>query len=381
MHFLKVIGPLTRFTAIVGNSVEAGMLGPGDFVGEMTLLDALMASEEQCPNEAMNRGFDVTARSRAQLLKFSVSKFASTLELIDTGFKIAHEEQNCVRPKILEVMKARSIARTIDVFNLAIFQGLDADGLQVLHSCSKLVNFRKGEAIFCKGDPGDFFYVVCQGRVNFTDPDQPDLEVFEECVKGEYFGEMALTRNEEPRKLTATAAESTICMQTPGAKFQELFLQDVVVRSEFELRSLERQVSLAAVLAHPDSCAALRRFLEAENADENLAFWLAVEEYRGLEDSDPMKWRRADEIFAEFVITTAPHCVNISAKCRQAVEKSFADKEVSGAVFDRAQKAIELLIKRDNFPRFLKSGSFTEFLIALGAFGVKKQSAATGAKS
>ena len=67
--------------------------------------------------------------------------------------------------------------------------------------------------------------------------------------------------------------------------------------------------------------------------------------------------------------------------CRQAVEKSFADKEVSGAVFDRAQKAIELLIKRDNFPRFLKSGSFTEFLIALGAFGVKKQSAATGAKS
>ena len=144
-----------------------------------------------------------------------------------------------------------------------------------------------------------------------------------------------------------------------------------------ELRSLERHASLAAVLVHPDACAAFRRFLEAENADENLAFWQTVEDYRVLEDSDPMKWQRADEIFAEFVITTAPHSVNISAKCRQAVEKAFADKEISGTVFDRAQKAIELMIKRDNFPRFLRSGAFTEFLIALGAFGVKKESAAT----
>ena len=60
------------------------------------------------------------------------------------------------------------------------FQGLENHDLHVLHHCSKLVNFRKGEAIYNKGDAGEFFYVVCAGVVHITDPDDMRLGVIEE---------------------------------------------------------------------------------------------------------------------------------------------------------------------------------------------------------
>ena len=78
-------------------------------------------------------------------------------------------------------------------------------------------------------------------------------------------------------------------------------------------------------------------------------------------------------MFEEYIITTAPRMVNISAKVRKAVEKSFEEGDVQLDVFDRAQKAIENVMKRDNYPRFVRSDAFAALLEAIGGYKARQE--------
>ncbi|MGH2516878.1 MAG: Crp/Fnr family transcriptional regulator [Ktedonobacterales bacterium] len=108
----------------------------------------------------------------------------------------------------------RTTSETIDateqgktLAQVAIFAGLDADGLHELASAARRRTFRGGEVIFHRDDPGQVLYVIRTGKVKIyiTSPDgqEVSLAVF---GPGDYFGELALLDG-QPRSASAVAIE------------------------------------------------------------------------------------------------------------------------------------------------------------------------------
>lgn len=90
---------------------------------------------------------------------------------------------------------------------VAIFAGLDADGLRELASAARRRTFRSGEVIFHRDDPGQVLYVIRTGKVKIyitsQDGQEVSLAVF---GPGDYFGELALLDG-QPRSASAVAIE------------------------------------------------------------------------------------------------------------------------------------------------------------------------------
>jgi len=90
---------------------------------------------------------------------------------------------------------------------VAIFAGLDEDGLRELASVARRRTFRAGEVIFHRDDPGQVLYVIRSGKVKIyitsQDGQEVSLAVF---GPGDYFGELALLDG-QPRSASAVAIE------------------------------------------------------------------------------------------------------------------------------------------------------------------------------
>ncbi|CAM6031446.1 unnamed protein product [Sphagnum compactum] len=87
-----------------------------------------------------------------------------------------------------------------------LFKGLDRCQLDVIIDAMVPRSVGKGEAVFCQGDPGDFFYVVASGHFFVM----IDNEKRADIVRGPrgFFGELALLYN-CPRTATLVAGEDS----------------------------------------------------------------------------------------------------------------------------------------------------------------------------
>ncbi|XP_020353196.1 regulator of G-protein signaling 21-like isoform X1 [Oncorhynchus kisutch] len=97
---------------------------------------------------------------------------------------------------------------------------------------------------------------------------------------------------------------------------------------------------------------AFREFLRTEYSEENILFWLACEEYKTITTSNEIAIA-AKRIYAEFVHVDAPRQINIDCGTRQEITNSMSQPTLS--CFDKAQRLIYKLMKKDCYPRFLKS--------------------------
>ncbi|XP_047434547.1 regulator of G-protein signaling 5 [Mugil cephalus] len=108
---------------------------------------------------------------------------------------------------------------------------------------------------------------------------------------------------------------------------------------------------LETLLNHKSGLQAFRDFLRSEFSEENLAFWLACEEYRV--SSSTLQKTKAGSIYSQFINPDAPQEVNLDAETREALlsvmESPCAD------TFNKAQQRIYTLMAKDSFPRFLRS--------------------------
>lgn len=89
-----------------------------------------------------------------------------------------------------------------------LFANHDADALTRIAAVTQRRQFRRGEVIFHRGDPGASLYIVAAGRVKIMVPtDDGDEMVLTVMRPGDFFGELALLDG-APRSATAMALEA-----------------------------------------------------------------------------------------------------------------------------------------------------------------------------
>ena len=90
-----------------------------------------------------------------------------------------------------------------------VFGDLPVAQLKQLGALASKRTTKRGETIFCKGDPGDALYAIGTGTVKITAPSVDGREVMFNLVQeGEIFGEIALL---DGRPRTADAVAMTDC--------------------------------------------------------------------------------------------------------------------------------------------------------------------------
>jgi hypothetical protein len=128
-------------------------------------------------------------------------------------------------------------------------------------------------------------------------------------------------------------------------------------------------LDIKSVLADPKGEAQFRKFLQLEFSAENLQFCLEVAAYKkedfGVTNAAEVK-RRATKIVADFVTQTSPYQVNLDYRLAETVIKDVSAMTASGGsldpdVFNPASDAINALMVRDSFPRFLRHPLYEEY--------------------
>ncbi|XP_020623620.1 regulator of G-protein signaling 19-like isoform X3 [Orbicella faveolata] len=116
--------------------------------------------------------------------------------------------------------------------------------------------------------------------------------------------------------------------------------------------------SFESVLKHKFGVQLFQDFLRSQYGEENLNFWLAVEEYKKADDNT--RAEKARVIYEDYVSTLSPTEVSIDAKVRAEIDKNMSNPD--NDTFQVAQDHIFTLMYHDCFPRFIKSKHYKQLL-------------------
>ncbi|XP_076828693.1 regulator of G-protein signaling 5b [Brachyhypopomus gauderio] len=116
--------------------------------------------------------------------------------------------------------------------------------------------------------------------------------------------------------------------------------------------ALEWTSSLQTLLLHKDGLRAFRAFLVSEYSEENVAFYLACEDYKKTKTSSKL-CSKARKIYEEFIGNDAPREVNLDHETKTITKKNV--EEPTPSCFELAQSKIYALMEKDCYPRFLRS--------------------------
>ncbi|TNM97913.1 regulator of G-protein signaling 5b [Takifugu flavidus] len=114
--------------------------------------------------------------------------------------------------------------------------------------------------------------------------------------------------------------------------------------------------SFDKLLSSQNGLCLFRAFLVSEFSEENIAFYLACEDYK---ETKPSKQAaKARNIYEEFVRSDAPREVNLDHATKAITKENV--EEPTESCFDLAQSKIYSLMEKDCYPRFLKSPTYLE---------------------
>ncbi|KAF3699078.1 Regulator of G-protein signaling 5 [Channa argus] len=119
---------------------------------------------------------------------------------------------------------------------------------------------------------------------------------------------------------------------------------------------LKWKESFDNLLCSQNGLCLFRAFLVSEFSEENIAFYLACEDFRA---TKPTKLStKAKKIYDEFIGSDAPREVNLDHVTKAATKKNM--EQLCQSCFDLAQAKIYSLMEKDCYPRFLKSSTYLE---------------------
>mmetsp|Transcript_33856 Transcript_33856/g.72154 ORF Transcript_33856/g.72154 Transcript_33856/m.72154 type:complete len:318 (-) Transcript_33856:79-1032(-) len=161
----------------------------GDLFGELALL-------YNCPRAA-----SVTCREQAVLWQL---------------------DRECFTNIVMEsVIRKRAMCGEV-LRRIPLFAGLTPTALENIIDALKVLSFPAGTTIIQQGDIGDAFFFVYEGEVvaSRVSPESPEPSTFAHQA-GDYFGELALLRN-EPRAATVVATTDVKLFMMDSATFKRL---------------------------------------------------------------------------------------------------------------------------------------------------------------
>lgn len=98
-----------------------------------------------------------------------------------------------------------------------------------------------------------------------------------------------------------------------------------------------------------------RDFLRLEYSEENILFWLAVEDLK--RETNPIcVEEKARIIYEDYISILSPKEVSLDSKVREVVNRNMVDP--TSTTFDEAQLQIYTLMHRDSYPRFINSSLY-----------------------
>ena len=114
-----------------------------------------------------------------------------------------------------------------------------------------------------------------------------------------------------------------------------------------------RPKTLLEALHDPRQRGRLQKYLKYCYAEENLAFWVAVEKYSRMAKvlSAESRQREALDIVDTFILEGSPSQVNISGRVRKGLSKAQKYRPDS---FGEAQREIFSILEQNHFRPFLK---------------------------
>jgi CRP/FNR family transcriptional regulator, cyclic AMP receptor protein len=129
-----------------------------------------------------------------------------------------------------------------------LFHDLGREELDRLAGELRSRRYRRGEAIFHQGDPGDGLHVVLSGRVKIASVSDSGAEAILATLRpGEFFGSLALLDG-APRSASASAIDATETVILPHDGFRRLLDESPAIRDHvlrglaLEIRRLTRHV-------------------------------------------------------------------------------------------------------------------------------------------
>ncbi|VDN51751.1 unnamed protein product [Dracunculus medinensis] len=105
------------------------------------------------------------------------------------------------------------------------------------------------------------------------------------------------------------------------------------------------------------------KFLQSEYSEENIFFWLAVQELRPCIDDRPRFEKRVQEIFDKFITANSPLAINIDHDTRMDIIEKIQCMDSSiltEKIFDRAQAHVYRLMEKDCFSRFIHTPAYKD---------------------
>ncbi|XP_076384166.1 regulator of G-protein signaling 11 isoform X2 [Megalopta genalis] len=136
-------------------------------------------------------------------------------------------------------------------------------------------------------------------------------------------------------------------------------LNSSVVEVPTEKRVKRWALSMEELMSDPTGLQEFTNYLRKEYSHENIRFWVAVKDLRrSFQAQIPDK---VNEIFKEFLAPGAPCEINIDGKTMEKVHQEM--KNPSRFTFDSAAEHVyTLLLKKDCYPRFIRSDLYRSLL-------------------
>uniref|UniRef100_A0A182KDG4 Regulator of G-protein signaling 7 n=1 Tax=Anopheles christyi TaxID=43041 RepID=A0A182KDG4_9DIPT len=137
-------------------------------------------------------------------------------------------------------------------------------------------------------------------------------------------------------------------------------LNGPVVEVPTEKRVKRWGISIEEVVSDPTGLQEFTHYLKKEYSHENIRFWMAVNDLR--RSSHSQITRKVKEIYEEFLEPGAPCEINIDGKTMEKVQQGL--KSPSRFAFDAAAEHIyTLLLKKDCYPRFVRSEHYKSLMV------------------
>ena len=185
--------------------IVVGGLSAGDFFGESSLLES---HEEDKGHVPLTSTASVLSTTQCLFIYFDTNELRERLNAMPE-----------VMEKIDTYIKNRLTGQLL-AMGLSLFQAMRPASVALFTANLIVHTYSEGEYIMKKGDKGTDFFVLIQGSVRVTDGDGVNVVLDK---KGDYFGELALIR-EEPRAASVNAVSGTTIARISGNLFKKLCL-------------------------------------------------------------------------------------------------------------------------------------------------------------